>query len=157
MSDSPRQSLNLDLLSEHIALYESDPVAGHDFDTGRVGREGIAPTLLLTTTGRKSGQARSLPLIYQPVGDGFIIIGSLGGAPKHPQWYLNLVANPECEVQVGKFKYKAVAETGEGPLRERYWDLAARTWPAYADYQVAAGERQIPVVLLRATAVIGTG
>ena len=153
MSDAKRQAVDVDGVARHIALYETDPVAAHDFDTARVGREGIAPTLLLISTGRKSGKKSALPLIYQPVGDGFIVIGSLGGAPKHPQWYLNLVANPECAVQVGKFKYKAVAETVDGALREQYWDLAARIWPSYIDYQVAAGERQIPVVLLRTTSV----
>lgn len=153
MSDAKRQAVDTDGVTKHIALYESDPVAAHDFDTGNVGRAGIAPTLLLKAIGRKSGTPRSIPLIYQPVGDGFIIIGSLGGAPKHPEWYLNLIANPDCGIQVGKYNYKAKAETVEGGLRELYWDLAARTWPPYVDYQVAAGERQIPVVLLRTSSV----
>lgn len=157
MPDAKRQAVDLDGVATHIALYETDPVAAHDFDTGRVGREGITPTLLLTAIGRKSGTPRPIPLIYQPVGDGFIIIGSLGGAPNHPEWYLNLRANPDCDVQVGKFSYKAKAETVEGDLRALYWDLAARTWPSYIDYQIAAGERQIPVVLLRTSSVAQSG
>lgn len=156
MPEAKRQAVDIDGVAKHIALYEADPVAAHDFDTGNVGRAGIAPTLLLKAIGRKSGAPRSIPLIYQPVGDGFIIIGSLGGAPKHPEWYLNLLANPECEVQVGKFNYSATAETVEGELRELYWDLAARTWPSYIGYQVSAGDRQIPVVLLRTTSVAMT-
>ena len=156
MAEAKHANLDINGIAKHIELYDSDPVAAHDFDTSNVGRMGIAPTLLLKVVGRKSGKSGAIPLIYQPVGDGFIVIGSLGGAPKHPEWYRNLVANPECDVQVGKFRYTAKAETVEGDLRERYWDLAARTWPSYVDYQVSAGDRRIPVVLLRTISVVQT-
>ena len=76
-----------------------------------------------------------------------MIVASKGGAPKHPQWYLNLQAHPEVEVQVGTKKLKTKARTAAGAERRRLWEIALKFWPPYADYQQKT-EREIPVVVL---------
>ncbi len=105
------------------------------------------PALLLTTTGRKSGEKFIFPLFYGDVGQGFVIVASKGGAPEHPGWYKNLLANPQAEVQVGTRKLAVKARTVQGEERERLWQQALQFWPPYADYQKKT-EREIPVVVL---------
>lgn len=139
-----------DWLTNHLELYRSDPARAHDWDATAVGRPGIVPTLLLTTTGRRSGNPLTLPLLYQPAGAGFLVVGSKGGGRRHPAWYLNLQTEPACSVQVGRFLYQCNATITDGETRERYWDLMTRVWPMYNDYQ-ARTERLIPIVLLQTT------
>jgi len=105
------------------------------------------PSLLLTTTGRKSGEKFIFPLFYGKTGDSYIIVASKGGAPQHPGWYRNILANPEVEVQVGTSKMKAKARTAAGEERSRLWETALKFWPPYADYQQKT-QREIPVVVL---------
>lgn len=105
------------------------------------------PALLLTTTGRKSGERYIFPLFYGKVGDSYLVIASKGGAPQHPGWYRNLLANPEVEVQAGTVKLRARARTATGAERARLWEQALQFWPPYADYQKKT-EREIPVVVL---------
>jgi deazaflavin-dependent oxidoreductase (nitroreductase family) len=111
--------------------------------------EMTVPALLLTTVGRKSGEKFIFPLFYGEDGNSIIIVASKGGAPEHPGWYKNLVANPEVEVQVGTRKFKAKARTVTGAEREGLWQKALKFWPPYADYAKKT-EREIPVVLLDA-------
>ena len=99
-------------------------------------------------TGRKSGGLRSLPLIYGEADDSYVIIASKGGMPKHPIWYLNLEANPECELMVGPKRVSARARFAQGDERERLWQQLARLYPPYDEYQQRAGARTIPVVIL---------
>ena len=105
------------------------------------------PSLLLTTTGRKSGEKYIFPLFYGEEGNSYIVVASKGGAPEHPNWYRNLVASPEVEVQAGTKKFKARARTVTGAERDRLWEKALKFWPPYADYAKKT-ERQIPVVVL---------
>ena len=105
------------------------------------------PTLLLTTTGRKSSESRTLPLIYGKDGARFVIVASRGGAPDHPGWYKNLAAQPAVQVQVAADRFKARASTAKGAERKRLWQLMAKIWPAYDEYQ-AKTSREIPVVTL---------
>jgi len=105
------------------------------------------PALLLTTTGRKSGDKFIFPLFYGTDGNSYFIVASKGGAPEHPGWYRNILANPDVEVQVGTKKMKARARTAEGEERLQLWNKALEFWPPYADYQLKTG-RQIPVVVL---------
>jgi deazaflavin-dependent oxidoreductase (nitroreductase family) len=137
--------------TEHLALWATDPVRAHDWDATAVGGDGIVPTLLLTTRGRRSGEDRSLPLLYQPCGEGFVIVASRGGSPRHPGWYLNLRDQPACEARVGRMRYQLEARTLEGDERNRWWHAMARFWPAYRDYQ-ARTSREIPVVMLHIVA-----
>lgn len=105
------------------------------------------PTLLLTTTGKVSGQAYTTPLIYGRHGDNYMVVASIGGAPRHPQWYRNLVASPEVEVQVMADRFKARARTATAAEKPALWQIMAAIFPSYNDYQ-ARTERKIPVVIL---------
>jgi deazaflavin-dependent oxidoreductase (nitroreductase family) len=134
-------------IAEHIELYRTDPEKAHLWDSTPLGGPGPLPTLLLTTTGRKSGEPRALPLIYAAVGDSYAVIASKGGMPNHPSWYLNLEARPECELMVGPKAVSARARVAEGEERERIWAQMAELYPPYLDYQKAT-ERTIPVVVL---------
>jgi deazaflavin-dependent oxidoreductase (nitroreductase family) len=109
--------------------------------------EMTVPSLLLTTVGRKSGEKLIFPLYYGETGNSYIIVASKGGAPDHPSWYKNLVANPEVEVQVGTKKLKAKARTVSGDERAKLWQVAVKFWPPYADYEKKT-DREIPVVVL---------
>ena len=121
---------------------------GHMYEMTQPGRPQLTiPSLLLTTTGRKSGERFVFPLFYGKAGDGYFVIASKGGAPRHPGWYSNILANPDVEVQVGTAKMKARARTAAGAERMRLWEKALEFWPPYADYQRKT-EREIPVVVL---------
>jgi len=121
---------------------------GHMYTMKMPGRpEMTVPSLMLTTTGRKSGQKFMFPLFYGTDGDSYIIVASKGCAPEHPKWYLNLVANPDVEVQIGTTKIKARARTVTGEERARLWEKSLEFWPPYADYQKKT-DREIPVVVL---------
>ena len=137
-----------DWIREHVALYLRDGEAGHYWDASLGGGKGKLTTLLLGTSGRKSGKRSILPLIYRPTGDGgYCVIASKGGAPAHPAWFLNLEANPRVQVQVANEKFDAVAQVAQGEERERLWQLMVDYYAPYTDYQ-AATQRQIPVVVL---------
>jgi F420H(2)-dependent quinone reductase len=110
------------------------------------GRMGKAPILLLTVAGRKSGKRRTTPLLYGRDGDNFVVIASMGGAPKHPAWYHNLQGQ-EAEVQVGREKLGVRARDPEGQERDRLWALMVSLYPAYDSYQKKTS-RRIPVVVL---------
>ena len=125
---------------EHVERYQAtDGEEGHDWQGTH--------TLLLTTTGRKSGQQRTTPLIYDPVGDAYAIVASKGGADEPPAWYLNLQADPTVEVQVKADKFTARARTASEDEKAGIWPQMVKQWPAYDDYQ-AATDRPIPIVLL---------
>jgi deazaflavin-dependent oxidoreductase (nitroreductase family) len=103
--------------------------------------------LLLTTTGRKSGESRTMPLIFTYDGDDLVIVASKGGVDEHPAWYQNLQADPEAEVQVKGDVFKVRARDAEGEERERLWRQMAEVWPDYDAYQERT-DRRIPVVVL---------
>lgn len=131
-----------------MALFGKEHVERYRATDGREGHDWKGTTvLLLTTTGRRSGEQRTTPLIYQQDGDRYVLVASQGGAPDHPGWYHNLTADPEAELQVWGERFKARAHTAQGEERERLWKLMTATWPAYDGYQ-ARTEREIPVVVL---------
>lgn len=126
---------------EHVQRYEeTDGEEGHIWVNG-------APCLVLTTTGRKTGEDRKFALIYQELGGDYVIVASKGGADSHPGWYLNLVDNPDVTVQVGAEKFRAKARTAGSAERAALWPKMAAVWPDYDKYQ-ASTEREIPVVVL---------
>jgi proline iminopeptidase len=136
-------------IQNHVRQYlESGGVEGHMWDSSVVGGPGPLPTLLLTTTGRKSGAKQLVPLIYGRTDGGVVVIASKGGAPEDPGWYRNLTANSEVEVQVGTERFRAKATTVEGPERSKLWDQMVGIYPPYAAYQKKT-ERRIPVVALK--------
>ena len=105
------------------------------------------PLLLLTTTGAKSGESRTTPLVYTKDGDKVVVIASMGGAPKHPAWYLNLSANPGVTVELGTEKFEASASSAEGAERDRLYAKQAEMMPAFTEYEQKT-TRRIPVVVL---------
>jgi len=138
-----------DWMVEHTKRYlSSGGTEGHMYKMTQPGRPEITvPSLLLTTTGRKSGEKFIFPLFYGEADDGYFIVASKGGAPERPGWYRNILANAEVEVQVGTRKIKALARTATGEERARLWEKSLEFWPPYADYQKKTG-REIPVVVL---------
>ncbi len=114
---------------------------------GRLKSTGIAPTVLLTHTGARTGEPRDTPLSYFTQGDDVILIASRGGSRRHPAWYHNVRANPEVELWTrgGGGRYRARA--AEGAERERLWELATTYYPGFATYQERAGDRRIPVIV----------
>ena len=125
---------------EHVERYRAtDGAEGHEWQGTQ--------TLLLTTTGRKSGEPRTTPLIYAPEGDLFVIVASKGGSDEPPAWYLNLSENPEVEVQVKADRFKARARTASAEEKPALWRKMAAEWPAYDEYQQRT-DREIPVVVL---------
>lgn len=115
---------------------------------GRVGGPFEGGTLLLlTSTGAKSGQSRTTPVVYLPDGERMVIFASKAGAPTHPAWYHNLLANPTASVEVGTEKFDVNARVAEGEERERLYQSQVSRMPQFADYQQKT-TRQIPVVVL---------
>lgn len=128
------------LSRSHIGLYSATG--------GRIGSSlGGVPFLLLHHRGRKSGRRRTTPLVYAELGDTLVLVASKGGATRNPIWYLNLVANPDVEVDVGRERRTVRARVAEGEERERAWAAACEVWAGYDGYQ-AQTDRQIPVILL---------
>lgn len=126
---------------EHVRRYEeTDGEVGHDWKDG-------VPTLVLTTTGRKTGEDRKFALIYQEVDGDYVIVASKGGAPNNPGWYLNLRANPEVKVQVKGDRFAAKARTAGDEERAKLWPIMTKVWPDYDTYQTKT-DRRIPVVVL---------
>ena len=137
-----------DWIKDHLSRYiATDGADGYLWDASLGGGKGMVPTLLLTTTGRKSGQRPDLALIFGRSGANYVVVASKGGAPAHPAWYLNLQANPEVQVQVKADKFTALAHTADAQERAKLMaedggDLRAlRAVPGKTD-------RQIPVVVL---------
>ena len=118
---------------------------------GRIGgRLGHLPILLLTTTGRRSGRRLTTPLVYLPDGENLVIIASNGGSDRHPEWWLNLRAQPNTEVQVGPATRAVVASKAEGEERERLWRAVVELYHGYEKYRRMTS-REIPVVVLTPT------
>lgn len=124
----------------HVPVYRlTGGIIGH--------RIGKITTLLLTTTGAKSGLPRTLGLNYRRDGDNFVVVASKGGATKHPLWFRNLLKTPECEVQVGRQKVQCRARIATAAERPRLWELMTENYPGYNGYQKAT-DREIPLVIL---------
>jgi deazaflavin-dependent oxidoreductase (nitroreductase family) len=115
---------------------------------------GVKPvaTFILTTIGRKSGRRIDTPIFYFRDGDAFYVIGSKGGAPDNPLWFRNLEASPQAWVTFPGSKIAVRARVAEGEERQRMWNAAAALYPPYNDYQVKAGSRKIPIVVLERAA-----
>lgn len=127
-------------MREHVHEYlSSNGTRGHIWN-------GI-PTLLLTTTGRRSGESRLIPLIYGKYEQAFVVVASKGGSPTHPSWYLNLDDQPDVQVQVGEAKFDAKARTSSGEERAQLWEMMCGVFPTYSEYQ-SKTDREIPVVVL---------
>lgn len=126
---------------EHVEKYRNTGgEVGHEWQPG-------VYTLLLTTIGRRSGNPYTTPLIYRQDGSQYVVIASKGGADTHPDWYHNLEANAEVEIQVGSEVMPATAQTVSGDDRRSLWDKMAEVWPEYDEY-ASKTDRELPVVVL---------
>lgn len=103
--------------------------------------------VLLTTVGARTGQRRTTPMMFHRDGDRLLVIASNVGDPRHPDWYVNLAANPAVHVEVGDESYDAVATTATGAERDRLWSTLTREYPFFAEHQ-ARTDREIPVVVV---------
>jgi deazaflavin-dependent oxidoreductase (nitroreductase family) len=126
---------------EHVDRYVA--TNGEEGYTWREGTE----ILILTTKGRKSGELRSHALIFGRHGDDYLVVGSKGGSPAPPAWYVNLTANPEVQVQVKGDRFAAHARTATVAEKPELWKIMTTAWPHYDEYQQRT-EREIPVVIL---------
>jgi deazaflavin-dependent oxidoreductase (nitroreductase family) len=141
MSEPGYQAPDLALLGpEHVRRYQETG--------GEVGYlwNGV-PTLLLTTTGRRTGQPRTTPLIFGRDGDDYLVVASMGGAPRHPAWYLNLADRPDVVIQVHAEHLPVTARTAAADEKPRLWRTMTELWPNYDVYQTRT-ERVIPLVVL---------
>ncbi|MBV1848596.1 nitroreductase/quinone reductase family protein [Catellatospora tritici] len=115
---------------------------------GRVIALGVMPTLVLTTVGRKSGQARNQPLVYVRDGENYVVIGSNWGQTSHPAWSGNLLANPDATITLGGREIPVRGVLARGAERERLFGLLLAVWPAYRTYSERAGDRELRVFSL---------
>jgi deazaflavin-dependent oxidoreductase (nitroreductase family) len=126
--------------ADHVRLYQQTN-----------GEEGYlwngVPILLLTTTGRTSGQQRTSALIYAQDGEDFLVVASKGGSPEHPSWYRNLTADPHVRLQVRDRRFEAEARSADESERPRLWSIVSGVWPNYNVYETRTS-RRIPVVVL---------
>jgi len=127
------------MFKTHTAIYE--------VSDGRIGAWAGLPTLLLSVTGRKSGETRSTPLVYFQDGDSYVVVGSDGAAKHDPQWWKNLQVDPMGAVRVGRKKCHVKATLAAGSERERLWEIGKTVNPMWARYQIKT-ERELPVVVL---------
>jgi len=131
-----------------ITLLGEDHIRRYRETNGEVGYlwNGV-PTLLLTTTGRRSGEERTSALIFGRDGDDYLVVASMGGAPNHPAWYLNLTANPDARIQVKVDQIPVVPRTASDDEKPRLWQIVTEVWPNYDVYQ-SRTDRAIPIVVL---------
>jgi len=148
MADLIKQASERGWIAEHRNLYQSDGKAGHLWDSSIAGGPGLLPTLLLMTIGRKSGKESVMPLLYGQTSSGYAIIASKGGAPKHPGWFHNLKAQGSVRVQVANDIFEARTRIASGHERSAVWNQMVAMYAPFSDYQVKAGAREIPVVIL---------
>ena len=128
------------VLNTHVSFYR--------WSGGKLGgRLGPYDILLLTTTGRKSLQKRTIPLAYFMDGENYVITASYGGGPQHPGWYFNLKADPQAQIQVGKKKFDVKAVQADPQQKKRLWARLIRMTPRYAGYQKRTS-RDIPMMVL---------
>jgi deazaflavin-dependent oxidoreductase (nitroreductase family) len=151
MSETNQSPKLPDWIQDHVSRYiATDGADGYLWDASLGGGKGMIATLLLTTTGRKSGNALTLPLIFGEFGGEFVVVASKGGAPAHPAWYLNLQADPKVEVQIKGDKFVAQARTANPTERAALWPRMVEIYGPYAQYQTKT-DRQIPIVILKRT------
>jgi deazaflavin-dependent oxidoreductase (nitroreductase family) len=125
---------------DHVRRYqETDGEVGYDWNG--------APTLLLTTTGRHTGETRTVPLIFARDGADYLVVASVGGLPKHPGWYFNIQSEPLAKIQVRGERIEVAARVASDEEKPRLWAIVNETWPNYDVYQERT-ERVIPVVVL---------
>jgi deazaflavin-dependent oxidoreductase (nitroreductase family) len=138
--DNPIDVSGGDWIEDHLRRYLATDGADGHIEQG-------ATTLLLTTIGRRSGQARRTPLIYGRHGDAILVVASKGGSPAAPRWHTNLLDEPRARVQIMGEVFDVVARVADADEKPQMWKVMTDVWPAYDDYQRKT-DREIPVVVL---------
>ena len=139
MSDPEYDPSPWEPVADHVERYlATNGKDGFDFNG--------AQCIILSTTGRKSGKLRRTPLIRVHDGSDYLVVASMGGAPNHPVWYLNLQANPEVTIQDRAEVHHLVARTAPPEEKVERWPAATAAWPDYANYQIRT-DRDIPLVV----------
>ena len=139
-ADTSNKSDILDFMRNHIKQYiETDGAEGHLMNG--------SPCLVLTTVGKKSGEARQAAVIYGQYKDSYVVVASKGGSPTSPAWFYNMMANDSVQIQVLAEKMTVTPRIASGDEREKLWELMADIFPDYNDYQKLT-TREIPVVVL---------
>ncbi len=135
-------------MKDHVDRYlKSGGKDGHMYTTNSPTSRAQRAVAAARHQGAQDRQEAPLPAVLWRTGKGYFLVASKGGAPDHPGWYKNILANPEVELQVGTKTMKAKARTASGPERQKLWDNAITWWPPYVDYQKKT-QREIPVVVL---------
>ncbi|MEM7540760.1 MAG: nitroreductase family deazaflavin-dependent oxidoreductase [Pseudomonadota bacterium] len=147
MSDPIIEASTSGWIHQHREQYLADGEAGHMWDSAPAGGPGPLPTLLLFTTGRKSGKESIMPLLYGKVDGGYAIIASKGGDPKHPGWFHNIQAQGTVKLKVANEEFEAKTRIAAGDERAKIWAQMSEMYPPFSDYANAAAPREIPVVV----------
>jgi deazaflavin-dependent oxidoreductase (nitroreductase family) len=135
-------------MREHLAMYlNSGGAQGHIFDTSAVGGRELTTHCLIKYTGRKSQKTYIRPLIYGNVAGEIVVVGSKGGADRHPEWYLSILANETVGVQIAAQAFEATWREPEGTERHEVWEYMCHLFPPYVAYQQSTS-RHIPLVML---------
>jgi deazaflavin-dependent oxidoreductase (nitroreductase family) len=136
--------------ADHRRTYvESGGTRGHVVDLRDIDGHGFTTTLLLKTIGRRTGEPHVTPLIYGDLGGEVVIVGSRGGAPKHPAWVHNIRVASDIDFQIATEAFRGPWREPEGSERDKVWDFMVELFPPYRNYQ-AATDRQIPLIMLTA-------
>jgi deazaflavin-dependent oxidoreductase (nitroreductase family) len=157
------QGLDKPLTTRLIKLMSRVNTRVYRMTGGRVGKnwrimagfKKPVPICLLTTTGRKSGRPRTVPLCYLQDGANIVVVASVGGLPSNPQWFGNLRANPEVEIEIGRKRTGYRARQAEAAERDRLWPRLVELYPDYASYQ-SWTDREIPVVICEPSGAAGS-
>ncbi len=149
MAEESMQDIMNRFVAEHIELYLTDPEAAHIYDFSPLGNPHSFPTLLLSTTGRRSGEQRLVPLVYKKIGDEYVVVASKAGAPTNPAWFLNLESQPQCHLRVGKQQFDATARVASDSEYQALWDAMVELFPGYSQYAETTQGRKIPIVLCK--------
>jgi deazaflavin-dependent oxidoreductase (nitroreductase family) len=137
-----------DFADSHRETYlRTGGVQGHILDLTGVGGQALTTHCLIRVKGRKSGRTRIAPLIYGDIGGEVVIVASKGGADEHPEWYLNLRAAPDVDLQIATQAFRATWREPEGDERHRVWDFMSRAYPPYITYQQST-DRHIPLIMM---------
>ena len=137
------------VVKNHLTRYrDSAGREGHIIDTTPFKNPRFTPTLLLQMRGRKSNEVRRVPLAYGLLGREWVLIGTKGGTREHPAWYLNLLSQPECEMQIATQVFRCSWREAEGTERQRAWDYMCELYPLVESYELVASNRVIPVIML---------
>lgn len=147
MSDTAAAALAAHIDNHRLAYLRSGGAEGHMIEARSSGGHAFSTNLLLRYRGRKSGRTMITPLSYGSIGGEIVVVGSKGGSPTHPHWYLNVTADTRVDFQIATQAFRATWREPTGPERDKVWAYMVDCYPFYGEYQKKT-DRQIPLVLM---------